>query len=118
MPRTSSTFVRHDAVPLEQVLSAARVWVSSLLGEHAEVVNVGYFGSYARGNYAPGSDFDVLIEVTSHNARFRDRPSGYLPGTFPVDLDLLVYTSQELAELRGRKAALLVAIEKEFKPLV
>jgi len=118
MPRTSSSFARHDAAPLDQVLSAARRWVRDLLATCPEIVKVGYFGSYARGDYAPGSDFDVLMEVTTAAAKRRaDRAAEYLPDRFPVDVDLLVYTSQELARLRAGSAALLAAIDSEFTPL-
>lgn len=117
MLRPSSNFVRHDAVPRERVLAAAGDWLSSLLGQRPEIVNVGYFGSYSRGNYAPGSDFDVLMEVAASRKAFRDRPFEYLPEKFPVDVDLLVYTSQELAELRAKKAALVAAIDRDFRLL-
>ncbi len=55
------------------------------------------FGSFAKGNYAPGSDVDILI-VLSHSSRpFRDRIPELLPGAFPVGLDLFPYTREEIA---------------------
>ena len=118
MLKTSSNSVRHDAPSREQVLSAAGEWVRALLARRGEIVRVGYFGSYARGDYAPGSDFDVLIEVTRTSATGRaDRASEYLPGCFPVDLDVLVYTSEELTKLREAKAALIAAIDPDLLPL-
>jgi len=45
------------------VLDAARAWGLRLAEQHPEIVRIGYFGSYATGIFAPGGDFDVLIEV-------------------------------------------------------
>ncbi len=47
--------MRHDAVPFEAVLIAARVWAADLVDRPGEVVRIGYFGSYGRSNYVPGS---------------------------------------------------------------
>jgi predicted nucleotidyltransferase len=109
--------VRHDAAPRDRVLAAAGDWVRELLANRPEVVQVGYFGSYARGDYAPGSDFDVLMEITRTALPPRDRAFAYLPDSFPVDLDLVVYTTDELAALRGRNAAFVAAIDRELTSL-
>src|ERR1051325_6166336 len=50
MPKTSLHSVRHDAVPKDRVLAEAQTWAESLRRDHAEVVRVGCFGSYLRGD--------------------------------------------------------------------
>lgn len=118
MRRTSSNSVRHDAVPLETVLHAAREWAKALHARHAEIVRIGCFGSYARGDYAPGSDFDVLIEVThSDFARRQDRAETFQPDQFPVGLELFIYTTDELKKLRATKSSFLAAAEAALIPL-
>lgn len=116
MPRTSLHSVRHDAVPKDRVLTAARAWAQQLRHDHPELVRVGYFGSYARGDYVPGSDLDVLIELRrSKEARWRDRGPAYRPERFPVGLDVFAYTSDELAEMRTAKAAFIRTIDAEIQ---
>ncbi len=115
MPRKSLHFVRHDAVPKDRVVAAARSWAEQLRADHPEVVRVGYFGSYARGDYVPGSDLDVLVELTASDARRRDRSDRYRPDRFPVGLDLIVYTSGELADARAEGASFVSTIDTEIE---
>jgi predicted nucleotidyltransferase len=83
---------------------------------HLEIVRVGYFGSYAMGRYAPGSDLDVLIEVTSTpQHRPADRGAAYRPERFPVETELFVYTSEELERLRREGSAFVAAIDREIR---
>lgn len=195
MLRTSLHSVRHDAVPREAVLDAARDWARRLRAAHPEVIGIGCFGSYARGDYTPGSDLDVLIEVARladsqllrdeqptplrtlfpeepraplcenvpnrseaelreicgtepQNAsapeaaaqasgaelgygtiaaaarsaraapvplrRRADRAALYAPDSFPIAMDLFIYTTDELAQLRAQGWAFLQTIEKEM----
>ena len=57
------------------------------------------FGSFAEGTFAPGSDLDLLIVLERSDRPVRDRIPQYLPGAFPVGLDLFPYTRDELAAL-------------------
>jgi predicted nucleotidyltransferase len=100
------------------VVEAARRWAAQLKHDNPEIVRIGYFGSYARGDYVPGSDFDVLIEVTScEAAKRRDRADPYRPDHFPVPLNLFVYTSDEIAQRRARHDAFLTALEGDWRGL-
>jgi len=61
------------------------------------VVRIGYFGSYAKGNWGVGSDLDVvlLVHATDEDRFIRGRHFD----TFglPVPVDLLVFTDDEWA---------------------
>lgn len=74
-------------------------FAARLLSTHAEVDEVVVFGSFAEGTFAPGSDLDVLIVLEHSDRPVRDRIPQYLPGPFPVALDLFPYTREELADL-------------------
>jgi predicted nucleotidyltransferase len=69
---------------------------------------VGYFGSYARGNWGVGSDLDIVVIVpASHDAW--ERRAWDLSG-LPVPADLLIYTQAEwdrLSRGEGRFARVL-----------
>ncbi len=79
---------------------------------------MGCFGSYTRDDYVPGSDLDVLIEVSgNHPPRRADRAERYAPDSFPVGLDIFVYTSAELAALRAAGADFIKTIEAQITSL-
>jgi predicted nucleotidyltransferase len=83
------------------VRRAMDAWAARLLAEHAEVREVVVFGSFAEGRWAPGSDLDVLLVLESSEKQARDRIPGYLPGAFPVGVDVFPFTRAELAEREG-----------------
>ncbi len=71
------------------------------LRKRPEVQRVIWFGSRVNGRPMPGSDVDLLIVLAASDLTWRDRISEYLPGAFPVGLDLFPYTESELARLRA-----------------
>jgi predicted nucleotidyltransferase len=84
---------------------AARKWAARAAGIHSEAIRIGYFGSYARGDWGVGSDLD-LIAIVSHAAEeFERRSLGWDLNELPVPAEILVYTETEwkaLQELGGR----------------
>lgn len=71
-----------------------------------EVVRIGLFGSYARGDYAPGSDADVLMLIRNCDEPcWFLRPPAYSTSSLPVAVDLPVQTGEQarcLSEFSGR----------------
>jgi len=63
--------------------------------EQAEEIVV--FGSFAQGRWAPGSDLDVFLVLTSADRPVAERVVEFLPGAFPVGLDLFPFTRDEMA---------------------
>ncbi|MFN8422192.1 MAG: nucleotidyltransferase domain-containing protein [Anaerolineae bacterium] len=47
----------------EQVFAAVRAWAASVMAARPDVVDIGIFGAYARGDWGVGSDVDVVIVV-------------------------------------------------------
>ncbi|MGO9567170.1 MAG: nucleotidyltransferase domain-containing protein [Desulfomonilaceae bacterium] len=73
--------------------------------ERRHVLRAIVFGSVARGEASRRSDLDLII-VQNTEKRFLDRYDGFLseivravPG---MDVDVLIYTPQELALISGR----------------
>ena len=84
------------ALDRETVLSEIRVWVKRHKPKHPEIIAAGLFGSYARGDYAPGSDIDLLIIVSdSKEPRWFMRSSSFEIETLPLGADVFVYTQAE-----------------------
>ncbi|MFQ5601147.1 MAG: nucleotidyltransferase domain-containing protein [Candidatus Krumholzibacteriia bacterium] len=90
--------VEVKSIDSEAVRRATDAWAHRLLGDHPEIEEIVVFGSFARGTYAPGSDLDALIVLAQSNKAFRDRIPEYLPDAFPVGLDLLPFTRDEIGE--------------------
>lgn len=91
-----------------------RLWAQEIAAQHPETVRVGYFGSYARGNWGVGSDVDLIVILASSVEPFERRAAQFDATGLPVPVDLLVYTSAEWESLRqqGRFAA---TVEREAK---
>lgn len=83
---------------------ALRRWVARMVGDRPDVLRVGYFGSYARGDWGPGSDLDIIIVVEGSEEPFERRAARWDATELPVPAELLVYTRDEWQELsqRGR----------------
>jgi predicted nucleotidyltransferase len=83
------------------------VWVFETRSEVDEIV---VFGSFASGTYVPGSDLDVFLLLSQSQKDVWSRIPDYLPGAFPVGLDLFPYTRAEVEALRP--SPLLEAVDK------
>lgn len=59
------------------------------------------FGSFADGRWAPGSDLDVFLTLSSSDKPVADRVVELLPGSFPVGIDLFPFTREEIAARAG-----------------
>ena len=66
------------------------------------LLRLGYFGSYARGDWGPGSDLDLVAVVESSPEPFERRALDWELTALPVPADLLVYTLAEWRALLAR----------------
>ena len=76
------------------------------------------FGSRARGDFRPDSDIDIFVEMEGPGKRFERRLA--LARLFPEQwwpMDILTYTSSEMAARRNSTATLVPVIEREGKVL-
>ena len=82
-----------------QVDSAVRKWARQAATLHPELSRLGYFGSYARGNWGVGSDLDLVAIVSTSELPFERRPTTWKVENLPVPAELLVYTKAEWEQL-------------------
>jgi hypothetical protein len=58
-------------------------------------MRIGYFGSYARGDWGVGSDLDLVIIVEQDPEPFERRALAWDTTDLPVPADVLVYAKRE-----------------------
>jgi hypothetical protein len=81
---------------------AVRTWADDVARDDPHVRRIGYFGSYARGNWGVGSDVDVVVIVDESSEAFERRPIGFDTHRLPVPADLFVYTIDEWGRMTRR----------------
>ncbi len=79
----------------ESVIGALQDWAAKAKETHPQLLQVGYFGSYARGDWGVGSDLDVVLMVTESELPFERRSAQWDLTALPVPVDVLVYTPAE-----------------------
>ena len=85
----------------QAVHEAILQWLASLLSTRADVQRIGYFGSYARGDWGVGSDLDLIVILDTSDAPFGQRSLGSDILNIPVSVDLLIYTADEWRSLEN-----------------
>ncbi|MBN1104167.1 MAG: nucleotidyltransferase domain-containing protein [Deltaproteobacteria bacterium] len=83
----------------QTVDQAFRVWAVKQAKNHPELLRLGYFGSYARGDWGVGSDLDILAVVRESPERFDRRSLSWELTDLPVPAEIVVYTGEEWANL-------------------
>jgi len=86
----------------EAVDAAVRSWARAEALGRPELLRLGYFGSYARGDWGPGSDLDLVAVVRESALPFERRAIEWNTLALPVHADLLVYTAREWDDLQAR----------------
>lgn len=83
----------------ESVDKAVRQWATDLAQARSDVSRIGYFGSYARGDWGVGSELDIVIIVTDSQQPFIKRAAAIDATGLLVPADMLVYTEEEWGTL-------------------
>ena len=78
-------------------------WAEEQGRSSKDVLRIGYFGSYARGDWGVGSDLDLVVVVKRAEEPFERRGAQWDTTGLPVAADLLVYTQEEWDRL-GRES--------------
>ena len=94
-----------------EIDNAVRQWADRVAAIKPELCRLGYFGSYARGDWGVGSDLDVIAIVTTASERRDRRAISWDLTGLPVAAELLVFTIDEWRELetsRSRFASMLL----------
>jgi predicted nucleotidyltransferase len=99
MQKQSFGSVTIFSIDEEEVRRCVDEYAAQLLASHPDIEEVVVFGSFVKGNYAPGSDVDIFILLSGSDKPRRDRASDFMPRRFPVPVDLFPLTREEVATL-------------------
>jgi predicted nucleotidyltransferase len=85
--------------------AAVRKWAERMALKQPGISRIGYFGSYARGDWGVGSDLDIVVVTDTPDTTI----SGADIAQLPVPADLLVYTTRQFDRLlsKGRFGSVL-----------
>jgi predicted nucleotidyltransferase len=83
----------------ETVDQALRRWAEKVAFDRKDILRIGYFGSYARGDWGVGSDLDLIIILERCDQPFVRRSSEWDTAELPVPADVLAYTREEWQSL-------------------
>ncbi|HXV60860.1 MAG TPA: nucleotidyltransferase domain-containing protein [Vicinamibacteria bacterium] len=94
---------------------ALRDWVAREAIAHPELRRLGYFGSYARGDWGVGSDLDLVAIVSRSTEPFERRALTWNLEELPVPADLLIYTEAEWDRMQAQKNLFARRLAQEVK---
>ena len=97
----------------QSVDQAVHRWAENVVQQRQDVVHIGYFGSYARGDWGVGSDLDLVVVVENSDQAFQRRAVTWDMIGLPVPTDLLVYTEEEWRQLLGQQGRFSHTVMKE-----
>ena len=97
------------------VLRAARAWAEEQRRNNPDLLAVGVFGSYGRGDAGVGSDLDLLLILKECSEPIWERLRRWDTGSLPLACDLLVYSLVEWRRLPGWNPRLAAALQKDTR---
>lgn len=92
---------------------AVRGWAQESVARHPEVIKLGYFGSYARGDWGVGSDLDLVAIMDRCSEPFERRSIEWDVSGLPVPSEVLVYTADEWESLLNEGRRFARTVERE-----
>jgi predicted nucleotidyltransferase len=78
---------------------AVRFWTAEQVQQRLDIVRLGYFGSYARGDWGVGSDLDLIAVVDETFESFERRSINWDLNDLPVSAEIIVYSLSEWEDL-------------------
>lgn len=103
MPVRSSSSSVHTWPDREAVHEAVARWAEGLAARRDDVVGVAYLGSYARGDWGPGSDVDLVVVLEEVAEPFWSRGRRFDVTGLPVPADLMVFGREEWTDRLARE---------------
>lgn len=97
----------------EEVIESLKKWAATEGARHPQLVHLGYFGSYARGDAGVGSDLDLVAVIEEDSAPFERRALDWDLSGLPVPAEILIYTQKEWDALLAEGGRFARVIQEE-----
>lgn len=103
LQRKSSGSLKILSVDKEKLIRELKK-IAQRLKKEKNAERVLLFGSFAKGNFTPSSDLDILIVVKRSDLPFIKRRDEFAPyfEHLPFDANILIYTEDELKKIENR----------------
>ncbi len=98
-----------------EVLTAADRWAAQQQHANPDLLAVGVFGSYGRGEAGVGSDLDLVLILRECSVPIWERLRRWETGSLPLSCDLLVYSLKEWQTLPHWNPRLAVDLGRETR---
>ena len=85
----------------DQVIEQARRWATAQQQQNPDLLAVGVFGSYGRGDAGVGSDLDLVLILETCDLPIWERLLRWNTSSLPLACDLLIYSRKEWQTLPG-----------------
>lgn len=82
----------------EEIVAKLKVWAEKI-SQDKNVLAVALFGSFAKNEYTPASDADILIILKESKDRFDNRIPHFIPRKVGISVDVFPYTIEEFISL-------------------
>lgn len=92
---------------------AIRLWTAEQVAGKPDIIRLGYFGSYARGDWGVGSDLDLIAIVKETSHPFERRALQWDLNGLPVPAEIIVYTWSEWEDLQQRDTKFTRMLQRE-----
>ena len=93
MPSSAGPVLRWPSS--DQVIEQATSWAARQCRRNPDLLAIGMFGSYGRGDAGVGSDLDLVLILQACALPIWERLRRWDTGSLPLACDLLVYSRQE-----------------------
>jgi hypothetical protein len=92
---------------------SVRSWTAEQVKERSEIIRLGYFGSYARGDWGVGSDLDLIAIVNETSEPFERRSFSWDLNCLPVPAEIIVYSLTEWKDLEKKDTKFVRMLKSE-----
>ena len=99
----------------EQVLTQARNWAEDQRRLQPNLIRVGVFGSYGRGDASVGSDLDLVLIDTLASGPQYERLRAWPLDRLPLSCDALVLTPAEFQQLLAENTRMAQALQSDLR---
>jgi hypothetical protein len=100
------------------VIDQATAWARTQQDQNPDLLAVGVFGSYGRGDAGVGSDLDLVLLLKACELPIWERLRRWDTGALPLACDLLVYSRKEWQSLPQWNPRLAAALGQDTRWLV